>query len=176
MKKAPDNACGNCRMCCKLLAVNEIEKPAGQWCSHACAGKGCAIYAERPQPCIDYECMWLHFEKTGPAMPAAFRPDRCGIVLDNNEDGTAVVMRADVNKARVLHDSLLRRFVEERICKPNGFNLVLAAGNGMRKLIHFTKTPAPTHRDVMRQHAAPITLSADQIIEIIEKKRKAQLP
>lgn len=28
-----DESCGDGGMCCKLLAIAEIEKPAGRWCA-----------------------------------------------------------------------------------------------------------------------------------------------
>jgi hypothetical protein len=27
---------GKCSMCCKLMEIKELEKPAGAWCSHVC--------------------------------------------------------------------------------------------------------------------------------------------
>src|SRR4051794_3985517 len=44
----PGRACGSCMMCCKVPYIKEFEKPAGVWCKHAVAGKGCGIYESRP--------------------------------------------------------------------------------------------------------------------------------
>jgi hypothetical protein len=41
------------------MVVPEMEKPAGEWCRHCEAGKGCAIYADRPQRCRDFACGYL---------------------------------------------------------------------------------------------------------------------
>ena len=42
-------ACGNCSLCCKLLAIAELNKPIDTWCPHARPGRGgCSIYPDRP--------------------------------------------------------------------------------------------------------------------------------
>lgn len=54
-------SCGSCSACCKIMAVPDFEGKPNQheWCRHARPGKGCAIYAERPEACQDFSCMWL---------------------------------------------------------------------------------------------------------------------
>ena len=54
----PDRGCGSCTLCCKLIGVTELEKPAGEWCKHCEVGKGCKIYAERPETCSAWHCGW----------------------------------------------------------------------------------------------------------------------
>jgi hypothetical protein len=89
-----ETGCGECRLCCKLLAVEadegggQIFKPALKWCTHALQGVGCAIYARRPQACRTFECTWLASQRGEGAdgspwdrMPAAMRPDRCGVIF-----------------------------------------------------------------------------------------------
>lgn len=59
---APRRECGGCRLCCKVLAVQEIDKPRGQWCPHNTkpnAPGGCSIYDRRPAQCSDFQCLWL---------------------------------------------------------------------------------------------------------------------
>jgi hypothetical protein len=31
-------SCGSCSLCCKVMPVQELSKPAGQWCVHAVPG------------------------------------------------------------------------------------------------------------------------------------------
>lgn len=59
--------CGSCTMCCKLMGVEELKKPATQWCDFCSPGKGCNIYATRPPSCQNYKCMWLQGHM-GPGM------------------------------------------------------------------------------------------------------------
>jgi hypothetical protein len=54
----PDRSCGNCTLCCKVNGVPELEKPVGEWCKHCEVGKGCKIYADRPEVCAKWYCGW----------------------------------------------------------------------------------------------------------------------
>jgi hypothetical protein len=80
------NHCGTCTLCCKLLDIPVLKKPQGQWCVHCAIGKGCTIYETRPQPCRDFECMWLESQKEKHPLPAELRPDRCKVVLTFSPD------------------------------------------------------------------------------------------
>ena len=59
MAAAPGKSCGACTMCCSALEIAHFNKPAGPLCVNCRVGGGCAIYAERPQVCRDFECEWL---------------------------------------------------------------------------------------------------------------------
>src|SRR4051812_14872278 len=48
--------CGTCTLCCKVAAVEELNKPNGVWCSHCLSGKRCTIYDQRPQSCRSFYC------------------------------------------------------------------------------------------------------------------------
>ena len=84
-------SCGPCTMCCKVLAVDELAKPAGQACVHVARSGGCTIYAERPQACRTFECVWL----MDPEMPHRFRPDQTKVVLDQDPEGARLIARCD---------------------------------------------------------------------------------
>lgn len=68
--------CGPCTLCCTLLAIPEIQKPAGSRCEHVCDA-GCSVYADRPYSCRKFECLWLKGET-----PEWARPDNIGVVFD----------------------------------------------------------------------------------------------
>lgn len=87
----PERPCGGCTACCKVAAVPEIGKPAGKWCEHCAIGSGCKIYAKRPQACRDFYCLW----KVMPDFPEELRPDRCGVVWQMTEDGSAAIATPD---------------------------------------------------------------------------------
>ena len=84
-------SCGPCGLCCKVLAVEALNKPMGVTCAHYGAGRGCTIYADRPRPCRTFECVWL----MDPEMPHRFRPDQTKVVLDQDADGTRLIARCD---------------------------------------------------------------------------------
>lgn len=90
--------CGDCQLCCRLLAVidNEpwrkgkaIDKPAGVRCEYQKHRKGCSIYADRPYCCKVWNCRWLVSDDTADQA----RPDRSHLVIDVMPD--YVTLRAD---------------------------------------------------------------------------------
>jgi hypothetical protein len=83
-------------MCCKLPAAPPpLDKPAGIWCQHCDKGKGCRIYAARPQGCQDFYCLW----KVMPDFPEALRPDRCKVIWTMTEDGRTAIATTEYPKA-----------------------------------------------------------------------------
>lgn len=85
-------SCSDCALCCKLLTVEEINKPSCQWCpaiERTAHGRRCGIYAERPDACRTFECIWLQSQVRTPAagfpagqvLPPELRPDRCHVVF-----------------------------------------------------------------------------------------------
>jgi hypothetical protein len=83
--------CGSCTLCCKVLAVSALEKPAGTWCRHCRPGKGCGIYEERPQECRTFRCLWL----ADPNFPEEFKPERSKIVFVLEANASRVVAHCD---------------------------------------------------------------------------------
>lgn len=81
--------CGDCRLCCKLLAVDEIGKPPRMWCEHSAAGVGCTIYEGRPAACRTFRCLWLDREELGPE----WQPHLSHFVL--YLDGAQLVVNVD---------------------------------------------------------------------------------
>lgn len=69
--------CGDCGLCCRLLAVDEIEKPAHVWCAHYVPRQGCGIYDRRPSACRSFRCLWLDQTALGPE----WQPHRSHLVL-----------------------------------------------------------------------------------------------
>jgi len=52
--------CGSCSLCCYVLDIDELNKPANTWCQHCRPGNGgCDIYADRPPVCRGFVCQWL---------------------------------------------------------------------------------------------------------------------
>jgi uncharacterized protein len=84
MLAIPGKTCGECTLCCKVLDIVELAKPAGKLCSDCVrsVSGGCGIYATRPQVCRAYECLW----KGDRAMSQQLRPDRVGTLLMEDPD------------------------------------------------------------------------------------------
>lgn len=73
--------CGSCGVCCNILRIDELKKPARQDCTYLRVVKPkspnkCQNYANRPVACSEFKCLWLSndFDKR-------FRPDRSGIMM-----------------------------------------------------------------------------------------------
>jgi hypothetical protein len=87
----PGRNCGTCSLCCKVLAVPELNKPAGQWCIHAVPGSGCSYHAERPQGCRRFFCSWRLDPNLGPE----WKPEVSRFVLSADPDRRALVVMVD---------------------------------------------------------------------------------
>ena len=79
----PGRACGTCTLCCKVVGVLEIAKPAGAWCPHCVGGKRCAIYDARYASCRSFFCQWMLEKGLGPE----WKPQRAKFVLVKTEGG-----------------------------------------------------------------------------------------
>ena len=84
--------CGECSMCCKLLGVEELEKPKNKWCSHCKISEGCAIYESRPPSCRNFKCLWIINDK----MPEELRPDRAKVVFYEPQEDISPGVTADL--------------------------------------------------------------------------------
>ncbi len=78
----PGKSCGACSMCCQVLEIEELQKPAGLVCKDCMNGGGCRIYAARPKVCREYECEWKGNRSMGPQL----RPERVGTILMEDAD------------------------------------------------------------------------------------------
>jgi hypothetical protein len=97
-KEPNGRACGDCQLCCKLVPVPVIEKPAGKRCRHQRTGKGCMIYENRPFDCRSWSCRWLADRANTEGMS---RPDRSHFVIDLVPD-TVKLTETDSGKEHTL--------------------------------------------------------------------------
>ena len=86
----PGRQCDSCTLCCKVMAVTELQKTRGTWCKHCSPGKGCGIYATRPAECRSFFCGWLLDPRLGPE----WKPSRSKIVLTPTPDGNGIAFAA----------------------------------------------------------------------------------
>jgi hypothetical protein len=74
-------------MCCKLLGIEELQKPPGVWCKHVAHGKGCGAYDERPGSCRSFNCYWLVSPYLGPE----WKPDKSKFVIWQEPSGAWIL-------------------------------------------------------------------------------------
>ncbi len=69
--------CDVCTLCCKVMNVPELDKPAGVWCRDCVIGQGCGRYDTRPSICRSFHCAFLQ----DPALDERWRPSVARFVL-----------------------------------------------------------------------------------------------
>ncbi|WP_316213980.1 hypothetical protein [Bradyrhizobium sp. SZCCHNR2032] len=83
---AASRHCGDCTLCCKVMAIEALAKPANSWCSHCDPKRGCAIYQARPGECRAFRCLWLVNE----LLDEQWKPAKAKFVLTTSDDGIEV--------------------------------------------------------------------------------------
>ncbi len=129
--------CGDCQLCCRLVPVPAIGKPATQRCQHQSHAKGCRIYPSRPFACIAYSCRWLTDNDTTDLR----RPDRAHYLIDpmpefvrlQPGDGSGefqlpvIQIWCDPKFADAHRDPALREYLERR--SKDGYAAVVRYGS-----------------------------------------------
>ena len=88
----PGRSCENCTMCCKLLAIDVLEKPRGVWCTKCDQKRGCTIYETRPDPCRGFYCGYLRL----PDLDERWKPAKAKFLINYEDGANRVVIHADV--------------------------------------------------------------------------------
>ncbi|OKO83916.1 hypothetical protein AC629_21985 [Bradyrhizobium sp. NAS80.1] len=68
------------------MAIEALAKPTNAWCPHCRPGRGCAIYATRPDECADFACLWL----VNDLLDERWKPSRSKLVLTASDDGIEI--------------------------------------------------------------------------------------
>jgi hypothetical protein len=113
--------CGDCTLCCRLLPIQSIGKPAGQRCKHQ-RHTGCMVHEDKPLPCAAWNCRWLSEDDTADVP----RPDRSHCVIDMmrdiitvDQDGTSQTLEAvqiwcDPKHREAYRAPAVRAYIERR--------------------------------------------------------------
>jgi hypothetical protein len=131
------NACGECDMCCRLLAIEVLEKPPGPLCGHFQDGC-CSVYQDRPDACRGFHCLWLKSERLTPEvrMSPQWRPDRAKFMMysEHGDRRLNVVVDADHPQAwtREPYYGFLKR-LSHRVAE--GYELLVFVGD--RRIVIF---------------------------------------
>lgn len=134
----PARTCGDCSLCCKLLGVPELSKPAGVWCDLVrielegtkpglgFRPTGCSTYSVRPKACSDFSCLWLQSEAAGYAMDDDLRPDRSKVVFGGSLDGRTSVVYVDPSNPDAWKRGRVRKVVARLLGR---FPVVIVCGD-----------------------------------------------
>jgi hypothetical protein len=91
---APQRDCDGCTLCCKVMNVPELEKPAGTWCRHCAVGTGCGIHAARPEVCRQFYCMYITNRNLGPD----WKPSDAKFVVSHDAGGQRISVYVDIQR------------------------------------------------------------------------------
>lgn len=124
-----ENLCGECRMCCKNMPVDDLDppKPDNTWCINVVPELGCGIYEARPKSCRDYECLWLQSQRREGVvpLPASLRPDRCKVIM--NPFGDKVVLKVDAHRPDAYRTEPVQAFLKHLL--RGGARILVARGD-----------------------------------------------
>jgi hypothetical protein len=84
-------SCGTCGMCCKLMAIPALEKPAASWCPKYVMKTGCGDYEGRPQACRAFECLYL----TADGLGDEWRPDKAKFMIWTGREERRLIVDVD---------------------------------------------------------------------------------
>lgn len=101
--------CGDCQLCCRLLAVKAIDKKAGERCRHQKFHKGCAVYRKpgMPPECAIWNCRWLVNDDTADIS----RPDHSHYVIDIMPD---FITTRDNETGEVNHIQIVQIWIDPK--------------------------------------------------------------
>lgn len=108
-RRAASRSCGSCSVCCTVLRVDELAKPAGRDCEHQRGEQGCGIHASRPTVCRGYHCLWLQG-----GLEDEERPDQTGGIVDLEPAGAAVRLGIREIRPHAFDESPALRAIAER--------------------------------------------------------------
>lgn len=81
-------SCDECGLCCKVMAVTALAKPAHKWCRQFRRATGCGIYEDRPSDCRVFSCVWLlSDDRLGPE----WKPNVSGFILHSEHEHQLIV-------------------------------------------------------------------------------------
>jgi len=141
-----ENSCGECGMCCRLLAIESLEKPPGPTCRHF--GCGCSIYDDRPDECRGFRCLWLKSERLPPEarLGPAWRPDHAKFIMYTDRGGLRLNVVLDPDHPWAWREEPYISFIESQQQRAiEGFEvLIYSAPTGLSEpAVPQTRPSAP---------------------------------
>ncbi len=114
--------CGGCTLCCRLFAIQELQKPRNTWCSHCEQGIGCKIYPQRPESCKGFRCGWLQ----SPDMADRYRPDHIGLFVATTDKPDVLQILVDPDRPMAWKEGLGAKVVD--YLRSRGQTLLIIVG------------------------------------------------
>jgi hypothetical protein len=90
----PGRNCHGCTLCCKMLRVEELNKPPLTWCALCDAKAGCKAYEERPSECRAFYCGYL----LDSALDDRWKPANCKLIVTFEEHANEILIHVDPDR------------------------------------------------------------------------------
>lgn len=121
--------CGSCTLCCKVMAIRELEKAAGSWCPHCKPGRGCGVYESRPGECRSFVCDWL----THPELGEEWKPEKSKMVLMREPLAGRIIVKCDPGFPQAWRKEPYRRSIAlwSAAAGPHGGEVIVLVGRDM---------------------------------------------
>jgi len=138
----PGRACGDCKVCCIVPPIDEVEmqKIPNAICRHRLAG-GCNIYDKRPTACRTYFCGWRRLA----FLDDDWRPDKSGVLIESGTASTvgpdATVLILVANPLKTIRQQKFLDFVRKGIEQKAILFLSLPGAAGQAKAALSLSTP-----------------------------------
>lgn len=128
--------CGSCNLCCHLLAIPDLAKPARMWCEHALRPHGgCAVHglkASEPSlaACVSFECLWLQSQRrVDPTerLGIELRPNRCGVVMgpQDQDDPELLYVQVDPDKPQAWKAPLVAEYLDGILARGGRIEVII---------------------------------------------------
>ena len=120
---ASNPGCGACALCCRLLAVPDLHKPARVLCEHTGPHGGCSRQAEKGtapelQACAQFSCVWLSSQASPGRWPRHLRPDICHVVFGpKREEENFLYVQVDPEHAGAWRDPAVLEVLNETLAR-----------------------------------------------------------
>lgn len=114
--------CGACNLCCFVLGVPDIHKPARMWCEWTTVHGGCARQADKASDesllaCAQFECLWLQSQQREgvPTWPRTLRPDQSHVVFgpQDREDALLLFVHVDPRHPKAWKEPAIQARIQE---------------------------------------------------------------
>lgn len=119
--------CGSCNLCCKLLAVPDISKPARMLCWHTGIHGGCAVHKEKATDpsllaCAQFKCVWLESQEhpePEKRLPRHMRPDFTHVVMgpQDRNDPLLLYVQVDPDFPSAWHAPEMAAYLQQAVDK-----------------------------------------------------------
>lgn len=117
-----ERQCGDCTLCCKLMGIEELKKPANKWCELVQIGKGCGDYENRPKSCRDFQCMWLQGQ-----LPEDLKPNKIHAVFWEHDGDKTIQVHLDPHYTGLRETEWFKTVVHAVLA--NGFRVAVLEGD-----------------------------------------------